>query len=408
MTERLVIVGGGMAAARLINRLSELAPDRYRVTLIGAEPSMPYDRVQLSSVLAGERSRGDLGLILPAALKNTLFFQGQRVKSISPATRRIMLADCSTIAYDKLVLATGSVPIKLPLPGADLEGVHTFRDLADVDALSRIEGRVVVIGGGLLGLEAAHGLAKRGLDVTVVHLMPWLMERQLDREAGHLLRGELERRGIDVALEAESEAIVGQDRVEGLKLKSGEVIACDQVIMAVGIRPERMLADAAGLVVNRGLVVNDHLMTSDGDIFAIGECAEHRGVTYGLVWPVNEQADALAAHLAGDRNAAYPGSTTFTSLKISGVQLFSAGDFSDDAEGDRLYFRDPERGIYKKLVIQDDRLIGAVLLGDAADGAWYASLIRSGEPIKDIRDRIMFGRAFIDDAPVGDRLPSAA
>ncbi len=406
--ERLVIIGGGMAAARLINRLNHLAPDHYRISLISAEASLPYDRVQLSAVLAGERSVDDLTLLEPAAVGRTIFHLGQSVQSLSRATKRVTLADGSAFAYDKLVLATGSTPIRLPLPGADLPGVITFRDLADVDALSRAEGRAVVIGGGLLGLEAAHGLAKRGLDVTVVHLMPWLMERQLDCEAGDLLRGELERRGITVALEAESEAIVGQDRVEGLKLKSGEVIPCDHLVMAVGIRPEKTLADAGGLVVNRGLVVNDHLMTSDGDIFAIGECAEHRNTTYGLVWPVNEQADALAAHLAGDRIAAYHGSTIFTSLKISGVQLFSAGDFSDDAEGDRLYFRDPERGIYKKLVIQDDRLIGAVLFGDAADGAWYASLIQSGEPIKDIRDRIMFGRAFIDDAPVGNRLPSAA
>jgi nitrite reductase (NADH) large subunit len=408
--ERLVIVGGGMAAARLINRLSELAPDRYQITLISAEPSMPYDRVQLSSVLAGERSgsHGDIGLITPEATKRILFFQGQRVKSISPATKRVMLADCSMIAYDKLVLATGSAPIRLPLPGADLDGVHTFRDLADVDALSRIEGRAIVIGGGLLGLEAAHGLVKRGLDVTVVHLMPWLMERQLDSEAGGLLRIELERRGITFALEAESEAIIGGERVEGLKLKSGEVIPCDHLIMAVGIRPEKTLADAAGLKVGRGISVNDQLITSDGDIFAIGECAEHRGVTYGLVWPVNEQADVLAAHLAGDDHAAYGGSAIFTSLKISGVQLFSAGDFSDEAAGDRLFFRDPERGIYKKLVVRDDRLAGAVLLGDAADGAWYASLIQDRTPIDAFRDRLMFGRAFIDALPAGNTVLNAA
>ncbi len=406
--ERLVIIGGGMAAARLINRLNHLAPERYCISLISAEASPPYDRVQLSAVLAGERSVDDLSLLEPAAVGRTIFHLGQSVQSLSRATKRITIADGSAFAYDKLVLATGSTPIRLPLSGAHLPGVVTFRDLADVETLGRAEGRAVVIGGGLLGLEAAHGLAQRGLDVTVVHLMPWLMERQLDREAGNLLRGELERRGIKFALEAESAAILGTDRVEGLKLKSGEVVACDHLVMAVGIRPEKTFAEAAGLAVGRGLVVNDRLMTSDGDVFAIGECAEHRNTTYGLIWPVNEQADALAAHLAGDRDAAYQGSTIFTSLKISGVQLFSAGDFADDAKGDRLYFRDLDHGIYKKLVIQGDRLTGAVLLGDSTDGAWYASLIQSGEPIKDIRDRLMFGRAFIDDAPVGDRLPSAA
>jgi len=319
-----------------------------------------------------------------------------------------MLNDASTIAYDKLVFATGSAPIRLPLPGAGLEGVRTFRNLADVETLGRTEGKAVVIGGGLLGLEAAHGLAKRGLDVTVVHLMPWLMERQLDREAGDLLRRELGRRGIAFALEAESGAIVGTNRVDGLRLKSGKIIACDHLIMAVGIRPEQDIAKAAGLHVGRGIAVNDQLMTFDGDVFAIGECAEHRGMTYGLVWPVNQQADALAAHLAGDQNAAYGGSTVFTSLRISGVRLFSAGDFSDDARGDRLVFRDLDRGIYKKLIIRDDRLVGAVLLGDAADGAWYASLIQNETPIRDFRDRIMFGSAFVDDLDAGDAVLSTA
>jgi len=406
--ERLVIIGGGMAAARLINGLTELAPDRYQITLVSDEPCLPYDRVQLSAVLAGERSRGDLGLMVPEAAKHIVFFQGQRVKSISPANKRIMLADCSMIAYDKLVLATGSQSIRLPLPGADLEGVHTFRNLADVETLKAAGGKAVVIGGGLLGLEAANGLAKRGLDVTVVHLMPWLMERQLDAEAGSLLSEELERRGIAFALRAESEAIIGNDRVEGLKLKSGEVIACDHLVMAVGIRPNMALAKNAGLATGRGVTVDDHLMTSNGDVFAIGECAEHQGLTYGLVWPVNQQADTLAAHLAGDAHAAYGGSTVFTSLKVSGVQLFSAGDFADDTAGDRLYFRDPERGVYKKLIIRDDRLVGAVLLGDAADGAWYASLIEDRVPVDSFRDRIMFGRAFVDEAPTGDAVLSAA
>ena len=406
--ERLVIVGGGMAAARLINRLTELAPDRYGITLISAEPSPPYDRVQLSAVLAGERSSDDLNLLEPAALKRLMLLQGQSVKSLSRVTRQVMLADGSTLGYEKLVLATGSTPIRLPLPGADLEGVHTFRDLTDVDVLGRAEGQTVVIGGGLLGLEAANGLAKRGLDVTIVHLMPWLMERQLDREAGGLLRRALEHRGITFALNAQSEAIVGEGRAQGLKLKSGDVLPCDHLIMAVGIRPEKTLAEAAGLTVGRGIVVDDQLMTSEGDIFAIGECAEHRETTYGLVWPVNEQADVLARHLAGDADARYQGSTVFTSLKISGVQLFSAGDFSDEAAGDCLYFRDPERGIYKKLVICEDRLTGAVLLGDAADGAWYASLIQGETPVAGIRDRIMFGRAFIDDAEAADILQSAA
>ena len=408
MAERLLIIGGGMAAARLINSLNAHAPDRYAITLISAEPTPPYDRVQLSAVLAGERRLDELDLLHDRAARRATLRLGSAVKAIDPAAKRVILEDGATVVYDKLVLATGSTPVRLPLPGAGLDGVLTFRDLADVEALSMIAGRVIVIGGGLLGLEAANGLAGRGLDVTVVHLMPWLMERQLDREAGALLREELERRGIAFRLEAASEAILGEDRVRGLKLKSGEVIEADHLVMAVGIRPEKALAEQAGLEVGRGVVVDDRLGTSDDSIFAIGECAEHRGQTYGLVAPVNQQADVLAACLAGDGDAAYAGSSVFTSLKISGVQLFSAGAFADETEGDRLYFRDPGLGIYKKLIIRGDRLMGAVLLGDAADGAWYASLIRRALPVEGIRDRIMFGRAHLDDLPAGDRLLSAA
>lgn len=408
MRDHLIIIGGGMAAARLINRLHALAPERYRITLVSAEPSLPYDRVQLSAVLAGERAIEDLSLLDPTSAERTIFYLGQSIMSLSRATRQVILADGTSLDYDKLVLATGSAPVSLPLPGADLEGVMTFRDLADVDALGRAAGRAIVIGGGLLGLEAANGLAKRGLDVTVVHLMPWLMERQLDREASELLRLELERRGIRFALGAESEAILGKDRVHGLRMTSGDTLPCDHLVMAVGVRPEKTLAQAAGLEVNRGVVVNDRLMTSDDNIFAIGECAEHRCVTYGLVWPVNEQADVLARQLAGEQDAIYVGSSVFTSLKISGIQLFSAGEFSDAAEGDRLFFYDPDRGIYKKLVVKDERLIGAVLLGDAADGAWYASLICERTSIADVREKIMFGRAFVEDKPASGPLQTAA
>lgn len=334
-------------------------------------------------MLAGERSVDELSPLDEKVLnhRNLCLCLGSAVQHIDTMRRVVCLDDGTELDYHRLVLATGSAPIRLPLPGADLLGVMTFRDLSDVNALGRAQGRAAVIGGGLLGLEAANGLAKRGLDVTVVHLMSWLMERQIDREAGGLLKTKLEGRGISFALEASSEAIVGESRVEGLRFKNGAVLLADLLFMAVGIRPEKTLAERTGLVCNRGVVVDDQLRTSDPDIYAIGECAEHRGVAYGLVWPVNEQADVLARHLVDKEEARYEGSAIFTSLKISGVQLFSAGDFSDEAEGDRLYLRDPGRGIYKKLMVRNNHLTGAFLIGDAADGAWYAAMIRNALPI---------------------------
>jgi nitrite reductase (NADH) large subunit len=406
--ERLVVVGAGMAAARLVREVLDHAPGRFAVELVGSEASPPYDRIQLSAVLAGERRADGLSLLDPDLLARhgVRLRLGMTATGIDRAARRVAFADGTSLPYDRLVLATGSQPIRLPLPGADLPGVLTFRDLADVERLAGSAGRAVVIGGGLLGLEAANGLLRRGLDVTVVHLMPWLMERQLDREAGALLRRQLERRGLRFALPADSAAITGSERVEGLRLKDGTEIPADVLVMAVGIRPECSLARAAGLACGRGVKVDDGLGTSDPSIFAVGECAEHRGIGYGLVAPLYEQAAVLARRLAGDGTAAYAGSTVATSLKVSGVELHSAGEFGDDAKGERLLFRDPARGVYRKLVLRDGRLAGAVLLGDAADGAWYADLIRRGADVEPFRGRLIFGRALCE--PVAADLPRAA
>ncbi|SFK75374.1 NAD(P)/FAD-dependent oxidoreductase [Methylocapsa palsarum] len=397
MSEPLVIVGQGMAAARLADELSARALGRYAIVVIGAEPFRAYNRVLLSSVLAGEIAAADI------ELKPSQWWEGRGVTNLygSPVAgvdrnaKTVRLESGLELPYSKLVFATGSHPIRLPRPGMDLQGVMTFRTMGDVDAMLReaaLGRRAAVIGGGLLGLEAAYGLAKAGVKVTLIHVVDRLMERQLDASAARLLAEAMRTKGVEVMLEAETDFIVGTDRAEGVALKNGIQIEADLVVCAVGVRPNADLARAAGLAVNRGIVVDDAMATSDADIFALGECAEHRGVAYGLVEPAYEQAKVLARRLTGDSRAAFAGSTLATNLKIAGVALFSAGDFND-AGREAIVFEDPAAGVYKKLVIEAGRLVGAVLFGDAVDGLWYQDLIRSGASIESIRDTLAFGQA---------------
>jgi nitrite reductase [NAD(P)H] large subunit len=307
-------------------------------------------------------------------------------------------ADGKTLAFAKLVFATGSRPIRLPVAGADLHGVLTFRDMADVASISRAARggtRVVVIGGGLLGIEAAYGLAKDGAEVTLVHLMDRLMERQLDARAAEMLKRAVEAKGIDVLLEVATTRFIGDGHVEAVELKDGRIIVSDMVVIAVGVKPNAEIAAAAGLAVNRGIIVDDHLSTSTADVFAIGECAEHRGVCYGLVEPANEQARLLAARLAG-RNVRYGGSVNATNLKVSGVHVFSAGDFLGAPGTESIVLADPGLGMYRKLAIAGGCLIGTVLYGDTTDALWYLELIRSGAAIDAFREDLVFGRALAE------------
>jgi nitrite reductase (NADH) large subunit len=400
MSEPLVIVGNGMAATRLVDELTRLSPDRYAITVVGEEPSMAYNRVLLSSLLAREIEDCDLEL-KPRTWwdeRCISIVSGRQATGIEPKRRIVRLRGGTQLAYAKLVLATGSEPIRLPLPGADLPGVQTFRTRTDVSAmLLRTSGkmRAVVIGGGLLGLEAAYGLKKAGAEVTVVHLMDRLMERQLDQRSAAMLKAALEALGINVLLNAESVAVQGRRKVGGLRLADGRVVDCDLVVMAAGIRPRAGLARLADLTVNRGIVVDDQLQTSAADVYAIGECAEHRGVCYGLVEPAYEQAHVLARHLGGEETS-YKGSLLATNLKVSGVGVFSAGDFLGADGGEPIVLSDPEHGIYRKLIVKDGRIAGAVLLGDTGDALWYLDLIRSGAPIAAMREALVFGRAFCE------------
>jgi len=400
--ERLVVVGNGMAGCRAVEEILKRDPDRYETVLFGAEPRVNYNRIMLSPVLAGEKAFADIVINDEAWYRDNgiTLHAGRSVTGLDLAGRRVLAEGGLEVGYDRLILATGSDPVRLPLPGADLPGVVTFRDLDDVEAMiaaSATPGaRAVVIGGGLLGLEAAYGLARRGMAATVVHLMDVLMERQLDESAGFLLRQALAERGVETVLGAQSEEIVGTGgRVAGLKLKDGAVLPCDLLVMAVGIRPNAALGKAAGLATNRGLVVDDAMRTSDPAVFAVGECAEHRGQCYGLVAPIWEMCRALAEALT-DGEGIYEGSVLSTRLKVSGVDVFSAGRFAGGEGCEDIVFRDAARGVYKRVVIEDGKVAGAVLFGDAADGGWYFDLMRSGREVAAIRETLIFGQAITE------------
>jgi nitrite reductase (NADH) large subunit len=398
VSEPLVVVGNGMAAARLVDELAKVALGRYAIAVIGDEPRLAYNRVLLSSVLAGETASHDIEL-KPAGWwrdRGVTLKYGCVATEIDVGRRELKIAHEESISFSKLVLATGSAALRLNVSGADLTGVHTFRDSRDVDLLLTLAAqkkRVVVVGGGLLGLEAAYGLAKAGASVTLIHLMDRLMERQLDAPAAELLKSLVERKGIQILLNANTARIAGETRVEGIELIDGRRIDADAVIFAAGIRPNTALAKDAGIAVNRGVVVDDHLQSATPDVFALGECAEHRGICYGLVEPAYEQAGVLARHLAGG-DAAYGGSVVATNLKVSGVGVFSAGDFIGAEGSETILLSDIRHGTYKKLVIAEGRLTGAVLVGDTTDALWYLELIRGRAPIAQIRSDMMFGRAF--------------
>jgi nitrite reductase (NADH) large subunit len=397
VSEPLVVVGNGMATARLVDELARVALGRYAIAVIGDEPRLAYNRVLLSSVLAGETASHDIEL-RPASWwrdRGVTLKYGCRATEIDVGRRELRIAHEESVAFSGLVLATGSTPLRLNVPGSDLAGVHTFRDSRDVDLLLTLAAqkkRVVVVGGGLLGLEAAYGLAKAGAPVTLIHLMDRLMERQLDAPAADLLKTLVERKGIRVLLNANTARLNGAARVDGVELTDGRRIDADAVVFAAGIRPNVALARDAGIAVGRGIVVDDHLRTAAPEIFALGECAEHRGICYGLVEPAYEQARVLAQHLAG-KAAAYGGSVVATNLKVSGVSVFSAGDFVGADGSETVLLSDAGRGTYKKLVISEGRLTGAVLVGDVESALWYLELIRAREPVARIRREMMFGRS---------------
>jgi nitrite reductase (NADH) large subunit len=406
---KLVMVGNGMAGVRTLEELLKISPDLYDITVFGAEPHPNYNRILLSPVLAGEQTIDEI-ILNPLSWyeeNGITLHLGKKVAKVDRVKRQVIAEDGTVAEYDRLLLATGSNPFILPVPGKDLEGVIAYRDIADtntmIDTAKRFK-HAVVIGGGLLGLEAANGLMLRGMQVTVVHIMPWLMERQLDDVAARLLQKSLEDRGLKFLIGAQTQALIGDKydgkggRVMAVQFKDGTEVPADLVVMAAGIRPNTELAESMGLLCNRGIVVNDTLQTTtDPRIYAVGECAAHRGIAYGLVAPLFEQGKVCATHLAQFGIGRYTGSQTSTKLKVTGIDLFSAGDFMGGENTEEIVMSDPFGGVYKKLVIKDDKLVGACLYGDTVDGSYYFKLLREGRSVGDIRDKLMFGESNIGD-----------
>lgn len=408
MKERLVLIGNGMVGIRTLEELLKIAPDKYAITVFGAEPYGTYNRILLSPVLAGEKNIDEIMLNDDQWYQDhhITFHKGKKIVAIDRARRVVRAEDGTEACYDRLLLATGSKPIILPVPGRDLKGVIGFRDIRDVTLMKQAavnQGHAVVIGGGLLGLEAADGLFKQGMQVTVVHHRDSLMGRQLDKPAAALLQKELEEKGLQFLLEAQTEVIMGDERVQAVRFKDGRTLSADLVVMAVGIQPHMELAQSAGLYCERGVIVNDTMQTFDPRIYAVGECVQHRGKTYGLVAPLFEQAKVCANHLAHVGYARYEGSLISTKLKVTGVDLFSAGEFQGGPDYEDLVFQDPACGIYKKLTIQNNRIKGAVLYGDTMDGTWYFQLMRDSTDISSFRESLLFGQAHLGDSGHGDK-----
>jgi len=406
MKEKLVLVGNGMAGVRTLEELLKIAPEKYDITVFGAEPHCNYNRIMLSPVLAGEKTIDDIILNSQEWYdeNNITLHVGKEVVDIDRKGQKVIADDGTVAEYDRLLLATGSNPFIIPVPGHDKEGVIGFRDIKDVDTMMEAAKNyktAAVIGGGLLGLEAANGLVINGMDVTVVHLGDTLMEMQMDKFSGDMLKASLEERGLKFRMNSSTSELLGDERVSGLKFADGGEIAADLVVMAAGIRPNIALAKKVGIHCERGIVVNDTLQTFDPKVYALGECVQHRGIAYGLVAPLFEQAKVCANHLAGYGIGIYSGSITSTKLKVTGIDLFSAGDFHGDETTEDVIMKDASRGIYKKVVLRDNKIIGAVMYGDTVDGAWYFQLLRDETDVSDFREHLMFGQAHLGDSGHG-------
>jgi nitrite reductase (NADH) large subunit len=403
--QKLVVIGNGMAGMRTVEELLSAAPDKYEITVFGAEPYGNYNRIMLSAVLCGDKTIEDI------VINNRQWYEdnnitlhageAKAVVRIERGRKQVIAQDGTIAAYDRLLIATGSKAVIPDVKGTDLNGVISFRDIFDVNKMlsySRSYKKAVVLGGGLLGLEAANGLVLRGMDVTVIHNHEVLLNRQMDKPAGQLLQAELEQKGIKFKMAAKLQQLLGNDNnhITGISFTDGSQLDCDLFIMAIGVRPNITLAQSAGLYCERGIVVNDTLQSYDPSIYAVGECIQHRGDTFGLVAPLFEQAKVCANHLSAHGVAEYVTLPTATKLKVTGIHLFSIGDFQGDEQSESLIFSDPALGIYKKLVVKDDRLIGAVLYGDTADGSWYQTLLEQEANISTLRDGLIFGKNYTE------------
>ena len=407
LKQRLVVIGNGMAGMKTVEELLLSAPEKYDITIFGAEPYGNYNRIMLSAVLCGEKSIEDIVINDRQWYRDNgiQLYAGphKAVVRIERGLRKVIAQDGTVADYDRLLIATGSKPVIPDIPGTDLAGVIGFRDILDVNtmlAYAKSHKKAVVLGGGLLGLEAANGLLQRGMEVTVIHNNKVLLNRQMDCQAGKMLQAELEKRGLKFKMAAQTQALIADNNqhISGVRFRDGSELLCDLCIMAIGVRPNMTLAKQAGLYCERGIVVNDTLQTYDPCVYAVGECIQHRGATFGLVAPLFEQAKVCANHLSAHGVAEYVTLPTATKLKVTGINLFSVGDFIGDTQCEHIRFTDPTLGIYKKLIIKNHKILGAVLYGDTGDGRWYQELMEQGESIGEIRQALIFGKAFTDIA----------
>ncbi len=405
--KKLVVIGNGMAGMRTVEQILKRAPDLYDITVFGDEPYPNYNRIMLSPVLANEQTIDDIMIHTRAWYEehNITLHTGAYVNKIDSVKQTVSTVNGLSASYDRLLIATGSKPFMPPIAGNDLEGVIGYRDINDTNAMIEASSKhqnAVIIGGGLLGLEAANGLKTRGMDVTVIHRNQWLLEKQLDQSAAALLQASLEAKGLTFHLETNTDEIVADanGRVTEIKFKEGFSLPADLVVFAVGIRPNYALAESAGLDCEHGILADDTLQTSNPNIYAVGECVTHRGINYGLVAPLYEMAEVCADHLVSQASDnAYEGSITSTKLKVTGIDLFSAGNFMGSPTSETITLQDPIGGAYKKLVIENDQVIGSCLYGDITDGAWYYQLIRENTDISEIRDYLMFGQESLNFQP---------
>lgn len=403
MKQKLVLIGNGMAGMKTVDELLNLAPDKYDITVFGAEPHGNYNRIMLSPVLAGDKDIDDIIIHdLPWYQQNHITLHSNKTVTEIDRQQKCVIADDGTVAeYDKLIIATGSIPFMLPVPGANLAGVISFRDIRDVTEMietAKAHKKAVVIGGGLLGLEAANGLMIQGMDVTVVHRSNTLMNMQLDQTASDLMMSELEQKGIRFLMNHDTAEFIGDERVQKLRFKNGTEIEADLVVVAAGIRPNISLAKSSGIQVDRGIIVDNTLKTFSPNIYAVGECVQFQNQTFGLVAPLYEQAKVCANHLANSGMEKYQITPTATMLKVTGINLFSAGEFNGDETTETLLFSDPARHIYKKLVLRDNVIVGILLYGDTIDGNWYFSLLQDQIDISAMREALLFGKLHFDAA----------
>jgi nitrite reductase (NADH) large subunit len=403
--QRLVIIGNGMIAGRLLEELHYFSPDQYKISVFDGEGFSNYNRIMLPEIISEKMTTKDLVVHDESwhAQRNIEFQKGVQVVEIDRDKKLVRTDRGHACEYDKLVLAVGSIPNGFSCPGNHLKGISTFRTLTDavaITSLAKTCANATVLGGGLLGLEAGAVLCERGITTNIVHCDQILMNRQLNVSAATFLQRKLESKGLRISTATDVTEIIGSDRVQAVRLRSGDLIPCELLLLAIGIRPNTALARAAGLRTDHGIVIDRQMRTSDPDIYAIGECAELDGNSYGLLSPLHGMAKIAARHLAGDHLAEYGKATIFSRLKISGIDLFVAGNSVGRDSQRKLVFENKANGIYKQIAIKNDRIDGFILMGDIEDGPWFFKQMEEEVDVSADIENLIFGKGYYNNYPL--------